>query len=134
MLRIKHLDQSDAASALRWDAFVGDCPEATFFHRSPWQKIIGEVFRHPAYFLYAEDDRGIRGILPLAHVNSLLFGNALVALPFAVYGGVAAVDAEAVAALEDAAQDTGAQTRRGPSRVPQCGASPCGRGRHRIST
>ena len=104
MLRIKHLDQSDAASALRWDAFVGDCPEATFFHRSPWQKIIVEVFRHPAYFLYAEDDSGIRGILPLAHVNSLLFGNALIALPFAVYGGIAAVDAEALAALEDAAQ------------------------------
>ncbi len=104
MLRIKHLDQADAAGALRWDAFVFNCPEATFFHRSAWQKIILEVFRHPAHFLYAEDDSGIRGILPLAHVKSLLFGNALIALPFAVYGGIAAVDGEAVAALEDAAQ------------------------------
>ena len=99
MLRIKHLDQADAAGALRWDAFVFNCPEATFFHRSAWQKIILEVFRHPAHFLYAEDDSGIRGILPLAHVKSLLFGNALIALPFAVYGGIAAVDGEAVAAL-----------------------------------
>ena len=32
----------------------------------------------------------IVGVLPLAHVNSWLFGNALVSLPFAVYGGVAA--------------------------------------------
>lgn len=104
MLRIKHLEQADAASTLRWDAFVATCPEATFFHRSAWQKIIAEVFRHPAYFLYAEDDSGIRGILPLAHVKSLLFGNALIALPFAVYGGIAAVDAEAVKELEIAAQ------------------------------
>ncbi len=104
MLRIKHLEQADAASTLRWDTFVAACPEATFFHRSAWQKIIAEVFRHPAYFLYAEDDSGIRGILPLAHVKSLLFGNAWVALPFAVYGGIAAVDAEAVKELEIAAQ------------------------------
>ncbi len=104
MLRINRLDPADTAGALRWDGFVEACPEATFFHRSAWQKIIREVFRHPAYFLFAEDDGDIRGILPLAHVKSRLFGNSLVALPFAVYGGVAAVNAEAVAALEDAAQ------------------------------
>jgi FemAB-related protein (PEP-CTERM system-associated) len=104
MLTIKHLDQADLATASRWDMFVDHCSEATFFHRSAWQKIIVEVFRHPAYFLFAEDEGRIRGILPLAQVKSRLFGNALVALPFAVYGGVAAVDTEAVSALEDAAQ------------------------------
>jgi len=85
--------------------FVDHCSEATFFHRSAWQKIITDVFRHHAYFLYAEDEIGIRGILPLAHVKSRLFGNALVALPFAVYGGIAAVDGEAVAVLENAARE-----------------------------
>jgi FemAB-related protein (PEP-CTERM system-associated) len=105
MMKIRHLDLADTATALRWDEFVISCSEATFFHRSAWQKIIREVFKHPTHFLYAEDDSGIRGILPLAHVNSRLFGNALVALPFAVYGGVAAVDAEATTALENVAQD-----------------------------
>ena len=105
MLKIRHLDLADTSTALRWDAFVLSCSEATFFHRSAWQRIIREVFRHPTYFLYAEDDLGIRGVLPLAHVNSRLFGNALVGLPFAVYGGVAAVDAEAAIVLENAAQD-----------------------------
>ncbi len=105
MLKIRHLDLADTATALRWDEFVLSCSEATFFHRSAWQKIIREVFKHPTHFLYAEDEFGIRGILPLAHVNSRLFGNAVVALPFAVYGGVAAVDVEATKALEDAAQD-----------------------------
>ena len=105
MLRVKQLDQGDVATASRWDMFVDDCNEASFFHRSAWQKIIVEVFRHPAYFLFAEDEGRIQGILPLAHVKSRLFGNALVALPFAVYGGIAAVDSEAVAILEGAAQE-----------------------------
>jgi FemAB-related protein (PEP-CTERM system-associated) len=80
-------------------------PNATFFHRAGWQKIIGEVFRHETYFFYAEANGEILGVLPLAHVNSLLFGNALVALPFAVYGGVSASDPEAADALEREAQD-----------------------------
>jgi len=101
---IKQLDPSDHGSAARWDEFVLACPEATFFHRAAWQGIIHDVFRHPTYFLYAEVAGQIQGVLPLAHVNSLLFGNALIALPFAVYGGVAASSPEAVQALEDEAQ------------------------------
>lgn len=37
------------------------------------------------------------------------FGNALVALPFGVYGGVAASDAEAFTALENEAQQLARQ-------------------------
>ncbi|MDR1996222.1 FemAB family XrtA/PEP-CTERM system-associated protein [Azonexus sp.] len=103
-MQIDRLDPSDNTGAARWDAFVNACPEATFFHRAAWQGIIREVFRHPTYFLYAHDGGEIRGVLPLARVNSLLFGNALVALPFAVYGGVAADSAEAAALLEEEAQ------------------------------
>lgn len=101
---IKQLDTSDTGSAKRWDEFVFACPEATFFHRAAWQSIIRDVFRHPTYFLYAEKTGEIQGVLPLAHVNSLLFGNALVALPFAVYGGVAASREEAAQLLESEAQ------------------------------
>src|SRR6185436_1503220 len=36
----------------------------------------------------------------LAHVKSMLFGNALVSLPFAVYGGIAATTGHAAVALE----------------------------------
>ncbi len=90
----------DAANARRWDAFVLECPQATFFHRAAWQSVIAEVFRHKTYFLYAQEGGTIRGVLPLAHVNSRLFGNALVGLPFAVYGGVAADSAEAANMLE----------------------------------
>ncbi len=70
----------------------------------PGKPLSGTFLRHPTYFLYAEQHGEIQGVLPLAHVSSLLFGNALVALPFAVYGGVAANTPEAAAALEAEAQ------------------------------
>jgi FemAB-related protein (PEP-CTERM system-associated) len=104
MPTIRLLDADDDACSARWDAFVYSCRDATFFHRSAWQKVIRDVFRHPTYFLFAEDEHGIAGVLPLAHVNSRLFGNALVSLPFAVYGGIAAGNADAAIALETEAQ------------------------------
>ena len=105
MIEIKRLAVQDQAATARWDAFVLDFPQATFFHRAGWQKILGDVFRHPTYFLYAERDGRIEGVLPLAQVKSLLFGNSLVGLPFAVYGGVAASNDAAAAALEVEAQN-----------------------------
>jgi len=103
-MQIKQLDPSDTEGSLRWDEFVLASPEATFFHRAAWQQIIRDVFRHPTYFLFAELDGDIQGILPLAHVKSMLFGNSLVALPFAVYGGIAATHRDAIPALEAEAQ------------------------------
>ena len=104
MLTIKHLSAHDALATAKWDAFVLSCPEATFFHRAGWQKIVREVFHHDTHFLYAESEGHIQGVLPLAHVKSWFFGSALVGLPFAVYGGVAAVSAQAAHMLEAHAQ------------------------------
>jgi FemAB-related protein (PEP-CTERM system-associated) len=101
---VKRLSWLDAAAASRWDEFVHACPEGTFFHRAGWQKVLRDVFHHDTYFLYAERAGRIEGVLPLAHVKSLLFGHSLVGLPFAVYGGVAANDASAADALELEAQ------------------------------
>jgi FemAB-related protein (PEP-CTERM system-associated) len=104
LVTIKRLLYQDAATAARWDSFVMSCPKATFFHRSGWQNIVRDVFRHDTYFLYAESEGEIQGVLALGHVNSWLFGNALTSLPFAVYGGVAAVSNQAADALELEAQ------------------------------
>jgi FemAB-related protein (PEP-CTERM system-associated) len=91
-----------------WDAFVDACPDATFFHRAGWRDVIEGVFRHRCHYLLAERAGAICGVLPLAEVRSRLFGHALVSLPFAVYGGPAAVDADARDALVDAAADLAA--------------------------
>jgi FemAB-related protein (PEP-CTERM system-associated) len=108
---IHRLDSRDVETAALWDAFVLACPQATFFHRAGWQKILREVFHHETHFLFAESGGRIEGVLPLAHVRSLLFGNSLVGLPFAVYGGVAASSAAAADALEQEAQSLARQLK-----------------------
>jgi FemAB-related protein (PEP-CTERM system-associated) len=108
-LTIKRLARHDVETKTRWDAFVNNCPGATFFHRAGWQNILQEVFRHDTYFLYVEINGAIAGVLPLGHVNSWLFGNSLAALPFTVYGGVASPDPQVALALEQEAQDIAKQ-------------------------
>jgi len=92
-----------AVDRQRWDKFVAHCPEATFFHRAGWEEVIQRTFGHATYFLYAEADGVIQGVLPLGHINSRLFGKALISLPFCVQGGIAASTVEARVALEQAA-------------------------------
>ena len=88
-----------------WTEYVARCPESTFFHRIEWRELIQDVFRHRTHYLVAERTGRIAGVLPLVRVRSLLFGDALVSMPFAVYGGAAADDAAARAALHGAAQE-----------------------------
>jgi len=90
----------DPAAARAWDEFVRSRPDGTFFHLAAWRAVIERGFGHPTHYTMAEQDGSIVGILPLAHVKTLLFGNTLVSLPFCVYGGPLAVDAETATALE----------------------------------
>ena len=98
---IREMGDADRA---RWDAFVMASPDATFFHRSAWRGLIEEAFGHRTVFLYAEREGRIVGVLPLARQKSVLFGDALISLPFCVYGGVVAEDRVAADALLDAAE------------------------------
>ncbi|MBA3033116.1 MAG: FemAB family PEP-CTERM system-associated protein [Gammaproteobacteria bacterium] len=103
-IEVKQLDSGDRAAVVRWEAFVAVAPAATFFHRAGWQNVLRDIYRHRTCFLYAERNGSVVGILPLAQINSLLFGNALIALPFAVYGGVVSSDPAAITALEAEAE------------------------------
>jgi FemAB-related protein (PEP-CTERM system-associated) len=96
-LRLRQLDE---ASALAWDAFVATMPSGTFFHRATWSRVIEAAFGHRCHYVFAEQDGAIAGVLPLAQVRTMLFGNTVVSTPFCVYGGPLAVDRETAAALE----------------------------------
>jgi FemAB-related protein (PEP-CTERM system-associated) len=96
-LQVRTLDD---ASAPAWDTFVHAMPEGTFFHRATWARVIQAAFGHRTFFSFAERDGAITGVLPLAQVKTLLFGNTLVSSPFCVYGGLLAADADTAAALE----------------------------------
>lgn len=93
--------QGDSAT---WDRYVDIHPEGVNYHRYGWRQVILESFGHRSYYLMARDaDAELRGVLPLVHLKSRLFGNVLVSLPFVNYGGLLADTPEAGRALLEAA-------------------------------
>ena len=87
----------------RWDAFVAACPEATFFHLAGWRRVIETAFRHRTFYLMAERDGAVTGVLPLTLVKTRLFGARLISNAFCVRGGPIAADAASLEALDAAA-------------------------------
>ncbi len=53
--------------------------------------------------MFYRDASGVRGVLPLVHIRSMLFGNYMVSLPYFNYGGVCADDSAVEDSLVDAA-------------------------------
>lgn len=92
--------------AAEWDAFVASAPNATPFHSRAWCNAISAATGHHCHALAARDANGrLRGLLPLHHIRSPLFGQALVSSGFAVDGGICATDFESFSALAMAAED-----------------------------
>lgn len=86
---------TDAAA---WDSYVAAHPHATPFHSRAWCEAITRATGHQCHLVTARDAHGtLTGLLPLHHIRSPLFGQALVASGFAVDGGILA-DNDAVAA------------------------------------
>ncbi len=73
-----------------WNEYVEKSTQATFFHLAQWREIFDRVLGHRCHYLIARNDNDIVGVFPLVHVKSKLFGNALISVPFGVYGGAIA--------------------------------------------
>ncbi|MBN1559400.1 FemAB family PEP-CTERM system-associated protein [candidate division KSB1 bacterium] len=101
-MNIHILTQHDAD---RWNSFVDASPAGTFFHRTEWKEIIERTFGFKSYYLFAEEDDLIQGVLPLFHINGLFSGKALISTPFAVYGGIVASTTVARDALFSACRE-----------------------------
>lgn len=117
------LDLADPAQRRAADDFVMAHPDGTPFHRPAWLTAVARGTGNRAHMLAAVVPSGqIVGLLPLHHVKSPLFGQALVSSGFAVDGGILASDPAAVAALtaacEGMARDGGiasVEMRGGPA-------------------
>jgi FemAB-related protein (PEP-CTERM system-associated) len=86
-----------------WEHFVEQCPQATFFHRYGWRRMLEGALGHRTHYFIAQRRGALVGVLPLAQVRSRLFGHSLSSLPFCVYGGAACADEAARAPLHRAA-------------------------------
>ncbi len=96
--------QLAAGESEAWDRYVLAHPDATFFHRAGWKRVIEDAFGHRTHFLLAERGGDIVGVLPLAEIKSRVFGHSLGSLPFCAYGGILADHDAAYRALDEAAQ------------------------------
>ncbi len=103
-MEVKLLKDGDSG---KWDEYVHSHAEGSFFHRAAWRKVIERAFGHKTYFMYVENEGRIVGVLPLAHVKSMIFGNSLSSLPFCVYGGPLSDNDSVQDALLDAAVEKG---------------------------
>src|SRR5881409_2022418 len=72
----------------RWEEFVDRQIQGTYCHRWKWKQVIENSFGWPTYYLMAEDDSRIRGVLPLVWQRSWFFGSFLSSLPFLNAGGI----------------------------------------------
>ena len=73
------------------DRYVETAGTSTLYHRTGWTSVLEKSFGHKSIYLLCVDrDETVRGVLPLVHMNSLVFGNFLVSMPFFNYGGVCA--------------------------------------------
>lgn len=73
-----------------WDNYVRNNNDSSLYHFVNWKDVIERSFGHRTFYLMAENEEGIKGILPLVLVNSKLFGKFFVSLPFFNYGGICA--------------------------------------------
>jgi FemAB-related protein (PEP-CTERM system-associated) len=87
----------------RWDGFVETAPQGTFFHLAGWKSVIEKAFRHRTFYLLAERNGQVAGVLPLTQVKTKLFGTSLISNAFCIQGGPIGVDPASVKALETAA-------------------------------
>ena len=108
-----HIEGLGETGAAAWDDYVDAHPEGTFFHRAAWRKVLEEGVGFATRYLVARRAERVVGVLPLARVKSLLFGDAWVSLPFCVQAGVIADDASATDAL--LAQASGLAEQQGVS-------------------
>ncbi|MGH6973740.1 MAG: GNAT family N-acetyltransferase [Stellaceae bacterium] len=97
-VEIRPLRDADEAA---WENYVERAPQATFFHRLGWRQIIERTLGHATRYRCAWRGGRLVGFLPLMHVKSRLFGDALISTAFTTGGGIVADDNMAAQALAD---------------------------------
>jgi FemAB-related protein (PEP-CTERM system-associated) len=88
-----------------WDDFVKSSASGTFFHLTGWANIVENVLGHRCFKLLAWRGGAITGVFPISWIRNKIFGDCLVSLPLAVYGGICADDKESYFSLLRAGSD-----------------------------
>jgi FemAB-related protein (PEP-CTERM system-associated) len=95
-VRVLPLEANDHS---RWDSFVLSHADGTFFHQTSWMRVMARTYGYRPHYFFTERDGQVTGVAPAFLVSSWLSGRCLISLPFAVYGGVCALDIDSEDAL-----------------------------------
>lgn len=107
------IQQADDRQAGAWDDYVRSHPNASLYHRYAWRTVIARAFGHETLYLMAISEGAVRGVLPIVRLNSRLFGDFAVSMPFFNYGGALADNPDvADRLLARAAEEAGARGLR----------------------
>jgi FemAB-related protein (PEP-CTERM system-associated) len=74
----------------KWDSYVHGQPDASAYHLFAWKLAIEKAYCHKTYYLLAEENGKVTGILPLVCMKLPFIQGALVSLPFCDVGDVLA--------------------------------------------
>ena len=86
----------------KWNQLCRQCHEISSSRRLEWLAIVHDGLGHSPVLLEAKHGDDTLGMLPLAFMQSKLFGKFLVGLPYLNVGGVLATDEDAAVRLIDA--------------------------------
>lgn len=92
------VEQYDALDAGEWNHAVSALG-GSFYHLYEWRRINESTLGHRSVYLVARRDGAIVGLLPMALLESMLFGRILCSMPFVNYGGPCTADESAAHAL-----------------------------------
>lgn len=73
-----------------WNLYIDANPATSLYHRAEWRALIHKSFGHECHFFYASCNQKVVGVLPLVRLNSKLFGDFMVSMPYFNYGGAIA--------------------------------------------
>lgn len=89
----------DLSVRSEWDRFVSAHVTGSPFHLIAWKHVLEKTFGYEACYFYAERDGKVTGVAPLFLISNWIMGRCLISVPFGVYGGICATDAESEVAL-----------------------------------
>lgn len=99
-MNIKIASQENKKS---WDTYVTNHPDAAPYSLFAWRKAVENAYQHKPYYLMAEEDGRVCGVLPLINFSTPFRSKSLISLPYCDIGDIIADSPAIKAALIETA-------------------------------
>nr|WP_320191923.1 GNAT family N-acetyltransferase [uncultured Desulfobacter sp.] len=94
-----------------WNRFLDNRRNGNLYQLFEWRKILQEGYKLTPFFLMAEQDGCVSGVLPLVKAPLLTGRPCVISLPYCDFSGIEAVDSETSVALVKEAENIATKER-----------------------